>query len=506
MNPLGKISLILSLACFLLTLGFKAALRGWMPFMFFGFGFGFFFMFFTIAINLHYFRTLMGLKPLHFLAKNTLVVGLTVLLLTALNYILSQQPLFFDLTDNRIHSLSPLTRELVSSLNKNIDFYYFHVDNKRVRGNETLVRKEVQRYKALNPKVHFQSHSVFKRPDLAEKFGLSDEESSLFVKYKGRVQRIHELRERAFVNALLKLTKEPKKIYFLELKDERSIKSDSTFGLKGLKQQLERLHYQVDRISSLEKFPKDMVVLALIGSRKPFSEEEQKQLNLYLQQGGAVLVALDPGEDHNLNPLLKPYRVQVDNNFIFSDQAQVGQSRLLVLTHKGQHSHRVNQGLEEGQNPVFFISSSVSILDLDKRNTENLTVKKVTPVLEHLPSSVGHKDIDSSSQVVSKGHQWASVISEGHWGNRPYRLAVVGDSDFLTNQFYTKKANFDFAFNLFYYLSQDEDLLKIKTNLPKKTELILTQTQMNHYFIFFILPFPFVFFILAAFFRLRRFF
>ena len=537
MNPLGKISLILSLSCFLLTLGFKAALGGWMPFMFFGFGFGLFFLLFAIAVNLNYFKTLISSKSMHFLTKSTLTMALTVLLLTALNYIFSQQTLFFDLTENKIHSLSPFTKDLIGSLDEDINFYYFHIENKRVQGYKKLVRKEIQKYKALSSKIHFESHSVFKRPDLAKKFGVGDEESSLFVKSKDRIQRIYELEERAFVNALLKLTKPPKKLYFLELKDERSIEVHSTFGLMNLKQQLERLHYQVDRISSLEKLPENMAVLALVGSRKPFSKKEREQLNLYLQKGGSLLVALDPGEDHNLNPLLETYGVRVDNNFIFSDQAQTGQSRLLVLTHKGKQPHKLNQGLREGQNPLFFISSSVSVPDKnsDSNSHKNPMEKsdsslkdslkkeelasshnlptgktpktlKVTPLLEHLPTSKGHKDIDPSSPVMSKGGLWASVISEGQWENENFRLVVVGDSDFLTNQFYSQEANFDFAFNLFSYLSQDEDLLKIKTILPKTTYLILTQTQMNHYFIFFILPFPFLFFILAIFFKLRRFF
>ena len=474
-----------------------------MPFMFFGFGFGFFFLIFSIAINLKYFKALISLKSFHFIVKNTLVTGLLVTFLTALNYIFFHQPLFFDITDNKIHSLSPFTRELVNSLDDKTHFHYLHVDNKRVRGYENLLRKEVRKYQALNPKIHFQSHSVFKRPDLVKKFGLGDEESSLFVEFKGRIQRIFDLDERAFANVFLKLIKPPKKLYFLQLKDERHLESDSTFGLKGLKGQLERLHYQVDRMESLEKFPEDLSVLALIGSRKPFSEEERGQLDSYLQRGGSLLVALDPGEDHNLNPLLKTYGLQVDNNFIFSGQAQVGQSKLLVLTHKGGEDHRVNRGIREGQNPALFLSSSVSISE------ESLLEKKkfkITPVLEYLPDSTGHIDIDPSSPVVSQGRQWASVISEGRQGNNNFRLAVVGDSDFLTNQFYSHQANFDFALNLFYYLSQDEDLLKIKTPLPKTTDLRLTQTQMNHYFIFFVLPLPFIFFILSAFFKLRRFF
>ena len=508
MNFLGKISLILSLSCFLLTLGFKMALGGWMPFMFFGFGFGFFFLVFAVVVNFKNFKALMGSKSLHFLGKSSLVIGLTVLLLGALNYILSQKPLLFDLTKNKIHSLSPFTEELIHSLDGDVNFYYLHVDNKRVVGYKNIVKKEVEKFKVVNPKIHFESYSVFKRPDLAKKFGVIDEESSLLVEYKGRVRRIYELEEKAFVNALLKLSKPSKKLYFLQLKDERSLESRSTFGLKGFKQQLERLHYKVDRIDSLEKLPEDMVVLALVGSRKPFSEKERDQLNLYLQNGGALFVALDPGEDHDLNPFLEIYGVRVDNNFIFANQAQAGQSRLLVLTHKGKSQHKVGQGLQDGQNPALFLSSSVSILDETSITDDRNFTLKVTPLLEHLPTSKAHRDVDPSSPIVSENRLWASVISEGtrDGDDKTFRLAVVGDSDFITNQFYSKKANFDFAFGLFSYLSQDEDLLRIKPGLPQITYLILTQTQMNHYFVFFILPFPFIFFISAIFFRLRRLF
>ena len=506
MNLLGKISLILSLFSFLLTLGFKIALNGWMPFMFFGFGFGLFFLIFAVAVNFKNFKALMGSKPLHFLAKNSLTLGLTILLLGALNYIFSQKPLVFDLTDNKIHSLSSFTRELINSLDEEVNFYYLHVDNERVMGYKSIVKKEVEKFRILNPKIHFESYSVFKRPDLAKRFGVIDDESSLLVEYKGRVQRIYQLGEKAFVNALLKLIKTPKKLYFLQLKDERELESPSTFGLKGFKQQLERLHYQLDTINSLEKLPGDMAVLALVGSRKPFSEEERGQLNLYLKKGGALFVALDPGEDHKLNPLLKNYGVQVEDHFVFADETQVGQSRLMVFTHKGESQHRVIRGLEEGQNPVLFLSSSVSVLDKASMEADRSFSFKVTPLLEHLPTSRGYKDIDPSSPVVSEGRLWASVMSEGQGKEKNFRLAVVADSDFITNQFYSKKANFDFAFNLFSYLSQDEDLLKIKPGLSKTTHLILTQTQMNHYFIFFILPFPFVFFILSVFFKLRGFF
>ena len=502
MNILGKLSLILSLLCFFLTLGFKMALGGWMPFMSFGFGFGFFFLVFAVIVNLNYFKSLFSLKSFHFILKTLLTTGLLMTLLSALNYIVFHQSWSYDLTQNKIHSLSPFTKKLVHSLNGEVYFYYLHGDTKKVRSYENILREEIQKYQILNPKIYFQSYSIFKRPDLVKKFGLGDEESSLFAEFNGKIQRVFEFSERAFANVFLKFLKEPKKIYFLQMKDERKLESSTSFGVKGFKQQLERLHYQVRSLKTLENIPSDISVLALVGSRNVFSEKEQNQLRAYLKEGGSLFLALDPGEDHNLNPLLKDYGLKVENNFIFSAQAQAGQSKLLVLTHKAKNQHQAHRGMEEGQNPFFFIAGSISQAE-ESIKSEDANFK-ITPLLEYLPNSVAHKDIDPSSPVVNKGVKWAAVLSEGKNKKRFFRMVLVGDSDFITNQFYSHQPNFDFILNAFYYLSQDEDLLKIKTPFPKKTTFILGQSQMKHYFIFFLLPLPFVFFILSLFFKLRR--
>ena len=543
MNTLGKLSLILSLLCFFLTSGFKMALGGWMPFMSFGFGFGFFFLVFAIAVNLKYFRSLFSLKSFHFVLKTFLITGLLIVFLSVLNYIIFHQSWFYDLTQNRIHSLSPFTEKLVHSIDGEVHFHYLHGNSKKIHGYKNILREEIQKYQAINHGIYFQSYSIFKRPDLVKKFGLSDEESSLFVEFNGKVQRVFEFTERAFANAFLRLLKEPKNIYFLQMKDERKLGSESSFGIKGLKKQFERLHYQVRSLDTLEKIPSDISVLALVGSRNPFSEKDQNQLKTYLKEGGSLFLALDPGEDHNLNPLLKDYGLKIENNFIFSAQTQAGQSRLMVLTHKAKNQHQINQKMEEGQNPLFFIAGSISKYkpEIDHKRTvkmtgdmpekavtlddareakkkvknllsENLSENdknknfKITPLLEYLPNSTAHGDIDPSSLKINKNTKWASVLSEGINKDRLFRLVLVGDSDFMTNQFYSHKPNFDFILNIFYYLSQDEDLLKIKTPSPKRTTFILTQTQINHYFIFFLLPLPFIFFILSLFFKLKRLF
>ncbi len=499
MNALGKLSLILSLLCFLFTLGFKLALSGWIPFISVGFWFGLFFLLFALAINLQFLRSLLKSESLRFLGKSLLLLLASFAVVFFVNFIFYKKNLTVDITDNKIHSLSELSQALVKALPEPLYFYYFHVGNSKVRGFEPQVRAALEPYLALSSKLHFQSYSIFQRPDLAEKFKVGDEESSLFIEHRGRIQRLSGLDEASITNGILKVSKEAKRIYFLQSHDERKIEDNSTFGLKGMKEQLERLHYEIASLTNFDSVPEDIAILVMAGPRVRVSEADQSKIRDYILAGGALLVAIDPGEDHGLGPLLKSFGVEAQDVFLFTPEAQASQSNLLVLTHAGQSSHEVALGLAPGLNPALFISSSLQVLEQEG--------VKVSPVLEHLPNSVARSDIDPASSVVKSHSLFAALLSEGlNEGNNYFRVATVADSDFMTNQFFSRPGNFDFILSLVTFLSKDEDLLKMQSPVPETTYLILTQTQLNLYFLFFVLPMCVLFFLVALFFKLRKLF
>ena len=137
----------------------------------------------------------------------------------------------------------------------------------------------------------------------------------------------------------------------------------------------------------------------------------------------------------------------------------------------------------------------------------DLSKMNVTPVLSFSPSSSSHQSMDASSPRVSQGAQLAALITEAKLNTGKYfRVFVVGDSDFLSNQFFSQHANFDFSLGLMSYLSKDEELMKYRARKPKTTYLLVTQAQMNIYYLFFVLPFIALFFIASIFLKLRRLF
>lgn len=499
MNLLGKISLFFSLFCFLVTLGLKLATSGWMPFMTFGFGFGAFFLVFAVAINLKFFFSVLQSESLHYVLKSFVSVALVVFIALTLNYIFYKKSKPIDLTANQIHSLAPLTKALVGALPNEMTIHYFHTGDGRTKGFEVQVRSFVQPFLEISDKLKFQSHSIFKRPDLVNRFKLGDEESALFIEYGDRVQRVSDLKEAAVTDSILKLTKDPKKIYFINAYDERSLGDSSSFGLSEIRVQLERLHYKVEPLESLKVIPKDAAVIVLAGTRQPVPTDDINRLNSYLQSGGALLIAVDPGEEHNLDNFLKSYGVEIKNSFVFAAQARPGQSKLLAPTHRGRSQHEISGFIAEGKNPYLYVSTS---LEMGKEPAEDV---QLTSILEHIPDSVGRADLIETSEVVTRGTQIAGLIVEGQ-NDHYFRMVVMADSDFMTNNFYKMAGNFDLIMGIFNYLSKDEDLLKMKSPVAQTTYLLLTQTQLNLYFLFFVIPFALFFFIVGLFFRLRRMF
>ncbi|MEM7647437.1 MAG: Gldg family protein, partial [Pseudomonadota bacterium] len=264
-------------------------------------------------------------------------------------------------------------------------------------------------------------------------------------------------------------------------------------------EQMERLHFKVEELESLSRLPEDMSVLVILRPGESLDADAFASLQEWVLGGGALLVGLDPEEKTNIGDFLQNYGVKVNADFVFGDQSVAGQSRLLVPTYRGKFAHPATQSLVDGENPYLYISSTLAKIESDEAQY------KVSSLLEHLPNSVGKKDIDPDSEVVSRGLQYAALISEGQ-GDSPFRLAVVGDSDFVTNQFYSRAANFDFSMGVLSYLSKDINLINFKPRVAETTYLLLTQTQLNLYFLFFIIPVVIVFFSVALFLRLKRFF
>ncbi|MCB0379458.1 MAG: Gldg family protein [Bdellovibrionales bacterium] len=500
MNALGKISLILSTLCFVLTFAFKLALSGWMPFMGFGLGFALFFFVFSILVNFSFYKNLVRSESTQFVAQSLGFIAVLVVFLVALNYMGARYNKVFDLTEGKVNSLTDFSQRVVTELKEPVTFHYFYSDAAKAQGFERIVKSMVNKYQELSPMVQYQGHSIFQEPELAKKFQVGNEESSLFIVFKDRIHRVTELSEPEVTSGILQLTSKAKVVYFTQNHGEKQLNGDNSFGLSHFRQEMERLHYQL-RALTTDKVPEDAAFIAVVGPRKPFSDEELEGLRSYVRRGGGLLLAIDPGEAHDLAGLAKTFGIEFQNSFVFAGESKkAAQPELSVFVRSSGAHHDILNSLDDKNRPLWFMGSS---LKLAPRELGGL---KVTPLLAYPEQSISYQDIDPKSPVVQKGVQLAAAIVEGGEGEKYQRVVVTGDSDFLSNQFFSQHGNFDFSLNLMAYLSKAKDIIGFRPHKAATTYLIMTQTQMNLYFLFFVVPFVLLFFIVALFLKLRRLF
>ncbi len=279
--------------------------------------------------------------------RTIIVIAIVIIL----NLIFSNFYWHFDLTENHIYTLSPVTKKILKNLDDIITVkVYFSKD---LPTNLALVKTEVRdllrdfnNYSGGKIKVDFEDPG--ENTDLAQKVRMlgipklqfntiSNDKYSVTAGYLGMalffedqkdvlpvVQSVDNL-EYDLVRGIKHLQKGQKnKIYFVNGHEE----IDADQGLKLLKDNLKK-EYNLSNINltSIDRVPEDAQTLIIAGPQKDFSEDELYVLDQFLMRGGSLLLA-DEGvklgdnlsaqvsKEDNLYSLIDSYGIKIQHNLV----------------------------------------------------------------------------------------------------------------------------------------------------------------------------------------------
>jgi len=240
-----------------------------------------------------------------------------------------RHPVRADLTQEKVFTLSEQSKALLSELRSPITIYAFVKGGQDPRAEDLL-----KTYHHYNPGlVRYELVDPNQRPDLAEKYGIR--RYGVFIVTDGRQFRMaEEALEESVTNAMLGLLKtRDRVVYLLEGHGERGVQDGSEEGLKAFVDQLEREGFRVKSLllASVEKVPDDANVLAVIGPKKPFLDEEIERIKAYLDKGGKLYLCLDPNTQTNLEPFLADLGVDAGNDIVIDMQLRLFQGPVLGL-------------------------------------------------------------------------------------------------------------------------------------------------------------------------------
>ena len=304
-------------------------------------------------------------------------------------------------------------------------------------------------------------------------------------------------KEAEITAALKRLLDKPARAAFLSGKDERSTNKtgDKDYKLvtKGLGSRGSLINQGFDvidlSIDSIEKIPSDLTVLIIADPKSEYNEEQIKKIERYMDEGGNLILAGEPGRQSLLNALLARMGVsfmpgallQESDNYeldliraSFTGKAAdfgYGFYDEAIVTLPGACGIQYSDSGKFAITPILVTDKTTS---WNKQGNFDLKVEQV----KFDPKSESKQSVPVAVALTRKIH------------NKEQRIMIFGDADFMSNaeinRFKPYTVNGMFAIRMFKWLSNGE--YPVNTTRPKSidTKILVARKEINWQKVFFL--------------------
>ncbi len=536
MSGKGKVLLILSIISLI-----SGAFYSWVSedadYLWIPFGTSIVFFIIEFILDFKFYREFFTLRTTKHGMNMGMMILLFITLLVCFNFIAFRNNIKWDVSPNRIHSLSDQSIKVIDGLKNDLEMIaFFTKDSPQEEQIVAEFRRIADLYVDYSKAIKVQVINPIKRPELAKKYNIKEAGSIIFKSNENQTT-ITELGEQAFTNAIVKVTRERKKtVYFLKGHGEPSIDESGPNGLETFKKDLIDYSYQVSSLNLITEkaMPKDLDVLVIAGPKFSLFDNELDLIRKFLEQGGNLFIAADPGEKHGLKSLLKELGVDYKNSYILDGKGQMvrlGLATALGETYSSTHEitksfsnpnlgmisayHLASPVVQSKDSPEDFIFDTLVFSSNASFERKDISEKiKIDPndkfgklslamSVKGSFNKVGkNKEItktDSQKNETKVNDQEIIPKKEDLDNKTEFNTIIFGDSDFLRNKFYGLQLNRNIALNVISFLASDDDLISIRPKDRLSTQLTMTNTQAKIIFIalavLVFIPFIFGFFV-----------
>lgn len=393
-------------------------------------------------------------------------------ILVAVNYLSARHHHRFDLTESKVYSLSPQSENVVKGLADDLKLYAF-VEG----GVSPELRDLFESYRYASDKVSFEIVDPDRRPELAQKLGITTL-NSVYVEYGESKTTVTQPSEETITNAIIKVTRKSQQVVcFVEGHGEPDIDAaQEPGGFSELKEALANENYQVKKIllATMEKVPDDCSALVVASARKSYLEHEVNAVDQYLRGGRHAIFFLAPQEAPELKALLAKWGVQVGDDVVVDQVLRLFQGPALgvePLVNTYDPAHEITRDMQPGQRSLFPMTRSVG------RESSPPKGIKATELVKTGPSSWAESDLDGlfNRHEAQRGDDdrkgpvpiavavEANLKEMGVENGSTARLAVFGSVDFAANRnLGGTYFNRDLVLNTFGWLVGQTDLVSIR--------------------------------------------
>lgn len=396
----------------------------------------------------------------------------------------------FDVSQDQKNSLSVTLQMLLGKLNKPLDITAYIPDDAVIR---TSLNQLIEQYRLYHKEISIE----FVNPDLdpvrAQEDGIAYS-GQLLLKYNNKSETINSVDEQNVLNVLQRLSREKERIVIvIEGHDEASPFEVESNGLSKLSEVLENKGFslQPHNLLRTQSIPDNASFVIIAAPKKEYLDTEVELLTNYIEQGGNLLWLHEPGELYGLDNLEQQLGLVLQKGTLLDANQDL--QRMLGIQHPAAIAI-IDYGASElttdlSAHTLFPFATTIEV-DIDQDVNENNSIWEHQGIMNTLVTSwlesgdiEGNVKFDDDADKPGPLNIGMTLIRDNLEAINPstkiipkQKVIVLGDSDFMRNSYIGQGSNVEFSNNIFNWLSDDEELLSIKTKVTTGTTLNLSNS------------------------------
>ncbi len=381
----------------------------------------------------------------------------------------------YDITSDRVHTLAPQSVNIARALTEDIKVMGFFSEQTMPlkAGFESLLQKYMLESSRIKPEFV----DPVKNPMAAQNYQITSDGTVILVKEDRKVV-LEALDEEGFTQGLIRLVSDSDNVvYFLQGHGEYTIEPAESRSVSIASSRLKDMNLTVKTVNLIETgaIPEDCDALIISGANAGFLPQELPMVADYLDNGGRLFLTIDPDAPEALADFARGYGFALRNDIIIETGTLtrlMGGDIFTPLVNSFPE-HPVNEGFDS----ACFFPTARSVLP--SGGNENMGTIAET-------SDTSWAETDESIFQFDEGEDIEGPVSiaaacsfpaKKEDGGIQSRVIVTGDSDFMTDNYFSVSGNGNFFLNIINWLVDREELISIVPNSRKSNLMILTAAQ-----------------------------
>lgn len=394
-----------------------------------------------------------------------------LVIIIPLNIVASLLDVQFDLTQNKMYSLTQTTEDFLSGLDKagtKVDMYLL-CDMDDVRADSELLALSktidaIQEYDCINFKdVDPETHPEIKE-ELNPEGYLQLTKGDIVVRCGDNMKRVYGtstydydydengnptteyfVGENVIVGAIKSVVEgEVPSVYFLTGHGEKSIENDYTQFRKNLK----NFNYDAKELNltTAEAVPEDAAIIIVAAPQTDITDAEKVKIEDFMDKGGNLSLLMSPNDKNfdytNIEDIMAQYGIAMDYNIVSEtdsskhvagDDNQIMVNLVDTTVSEDENTPDLTSELiEQASSIIPYMPASRSFYELS--TVENRTDLIICPLIETYDTAIGTPyggtEVDPDENA---GYLYLAAFSQDRARNDS-KLVVMGNAEFIDDE------------------------------------------------------------------------